>query len=669
MAVIFIPGTSGNYQCLSTDLSGSSPVEKVSWIGANLFCTDTGEWFRVDENLYLVPFTHPISGSINIDNFPNAFSGSVTNFPDTYSGSITNFPNTYSGSITNFPTTFSGSITNFPDIQPVSGSINILNYPNTYSGSITNVISASFVEGGSSVFVENFVTDGSALWVDNVVSASFVAGGSGVWLEGSAGQQVSVGGSVITTLYTESGCPIDAHLEADGGYHLGVSITQSVIADPNNSSDINLDASGSYTFIGTATSTLGVVGLQWSLKTDQNATVYIEEGPNDTNWDLCYSFNYIASLGGAGGTVQATQSYWRIRVVLTNSIDTTYFRLQGVLCPIATPLPSSLSSEGRLKTESHISDADDRHVIVAPTGALNTFDWVRLVGTTFDGVTKDTNFWTESIVTSGSVTQSGNISLTTGSTALGAASYTTKRKARFVASCPNRFLGIFNFVTALTINNIRRMGAYTTTDGFFFQANGTTFQVGTRKASSDTVVSSGSFNGILGTTWAPTANISYKFEIEYTPKGVFWYVNGSLLHKNTSAGLVNSLALPASFETTNSGALTTAIVFISYVNTIVREGLFLTAPTSYYHASGQTAGVNLKIGAGNIHSIVFGSAANNAVVTLIDNTSGSAPVLWEYNATGALDVPIDVGFSGMPFYTGLRIIVKTGNASFTTIYE
>ena len=50
-----------------------------------------------------------------------------------------------------------------------------------------------------------------------------------------------------------------------------------------------------------------------------------------------------------------------------------------------------------------------------------------------------------------------------------------------------------------------------------------------------------------------------------------------------------------------------------------RHGRLTTQPTSYYHASGQTAGVQLKIGAGNLHSIIFGSVANNAVVTLADS--------------------------------------------------
>lgn len=42
---------------------------------------------------------------------------------------------------------------------------------------------------------------------------------------------------------------------------------------------------------------------------------------------------------------------------------------------------------------------------------------VRLVGTTFDGATKDTNFWTETVTGTGSVTQDGEVILSIGTTA------------------------------------------------------------------------------------------------------------------------------------------------------------------------------------------------------------------------------------------------------------
>ena len=170
---------------------------------------------------------------------------------------------------------------------------------------------------------------------------------------------------------------------------------QSVLSDTNNSSTTNLDAGNAYTFSGSATSTLGVVGLQWSLKTDQNATVYIDQSPDNVHWDISDTANYIASKGGRGETVQATQSYWRIRVVLTGTTQTSYFRLSGVLCPIAMPMASSLTTDGRAKVSSSFYDPiSDIRGKVTPFGKMKTVEPMRIIGTAFSGSTIDTNFWT-----------------------------------------------------------------------------------------------------------------------------------------------------------------------------------------------------------------------------------------------------------------------------------
>ena len=67
---------------------------------------------------------------------------------------------------------------------------------------------------------------------------------------------------------------------------------------------------------------------------------------------------------------------------------------------------------------------------VEPLGSLKTITPVRLSGTTFNNETKDTNFWTETVTGSGSITQSGEIILATGTTANSTVKYETVRKAR-----------------------------------------------------------------------------------------------------------------------------------------------------------------------------------------------------------------------------------------------
>jgi len=525
-------------------------------------------------------------------------------------------------------------------------------------------------------------------------------------------------------------------------------IKQDVVADAGNASSTNL-ASGA-TWAGTPTSTLGVVGLQWNLNTDQNCTIYSEESEgshtglgtletagtttllgtdtvfersfvvgdtisvegetdrivativSDTeltvtvafsttdtgltythyHWDISYPFEFIHKTGqkGEGETVQATNAYWRLRVVNNGPSTTTFFRVSGILCPIATPLPSSLSEDRRLKTETTIIGRTntERHAWINPTNEQAISPVYRMVGTNFDGTVKDTNFWTELVDagTDGSVTQGGGeIELKTSTTATGWAKYTSKRKSRFVAGSAQLFSGGFNFKTAATTDNIRRVGAYTTTDtvntpqdGFYFELNNATFSVNSR-AGGGTVssVASGSFNGVLGLTWAPTADTYYKLDIEFTPLAALFYVNGELLHKKQGAHQSYYMTLPITMENIyTSGAVD--VNFETVGMYIARQGELKTNPTSYFHAYGSTAGVTLKQGAGTIHSIIFGSAANNAVVTISDSTTAATPILWEYDATGALAVPVSVDMGGLPFSDGLRITVAN-SASFTIVYE
>ena len=54
MAVIFIPGTVGSYQCLSTDIVANK-VAGAFYKGAEIYVTDTQTWYRVLDDLTLAP--------------------------------------------------------------------------------------------------------------------------------------------------------------------------------------------------------------------------------------------------------------------------------------------------------------------------------------------------------------------------------------------------------------------------------------------------------------------------------------------------------------------------------------------------------------------------------------------------------------------------------------
>ena len=456
---------------------------------------------------------------------------------------------------------------------------------------------------------------------------------------------------------------ISSQQQTNGDYHLGVSMAQDVYVDTNNSTSANLTSANSYTYTGTATSTLGVVGLQWSLKTDQNVTVYIEESPDGTNWDICYPFDYIASTGGRGETVQATQAYWRIRVVGTTSMTTTYFRLDAVLCPIATPLPSALSPDGRLQSESTLSGKEntDRHVWVSPTNTLSMNRTFRLVGTNFDGTTKDPNFWTETVTTSGTVVQTGEIKLNSGATSASSARYDSVRTARFVVGSDLQFTGAFKFNDALVADNIRRCGAYDNAEGVFFELSGTTFNVGSRKTSADTLVSNGSFNGNYGTTFIISPSAYYKLDIEWTPLGAFYYVNNKLLHKSVGGHLTRKLSLPIRFENINGNINTTNVVFDCLGVVISRQGELETNPT-YKYIAGASTNI-LKYGSGTLHKVINND--NSGSVIVYDGISAGGDIIASIDLTKVLG---SLAYD-LPYSNGLTVVTTGALAKITVTYE
>ena len=549
-----------------------------------------------------------------------------------------------------------------------------------------------------------------------------------------------------TQIVDDSGNNIDAEPDHLGKYHLAVTANQDVNVSAGNASNVNL-ASGA-TWAGTPVSTLGVVGLQWNLNTDQNCTLYSEESEgshtgigtvatngtttltgtsttfersfvvgdtisvagetdriiaaiaSDTSltvtvafsttdsglaythyhWDISYPFDFLYKEGirGEGETVQATMAYWRLRVVNEGASTTTFFRVSGVLCPIATPLPSALTEDRRLKVESTLSGREntERHVWVNPTNEMSISPVYRMVGTNFDGSAKDPNFWTDGSLRGGTVTQGGGeIQLETNTTANGLALYRSVRKARFVAGSAQIFVGACKFVTAGTANNTRRVGAYTLNgslnvdDGFFFQLAGTTFSIGYARAESVTLVNSGSFNGNLGDTWSPSTTSYHKMSIEFTPMGAFWYIGGKLLHKITAAHASDYMTLPITIENENTGNSTTAVVFDSVGMYIGREGELSTNQTSKFLQGISTT--VCKYGAGVVKGIVITNVVDDTEVDFYDGTTTSDTLLWSSGGIKAKTdyEPIPVDFFGMPFSDGLTIDINTEICNVLVIYE
>ena len=308
-----------------------------------------------------------------------------------------------------------------------------------------------------------------------------------------------------------------------------------------------------------------------------------------------------------------------------------------------------------------------RHAWITTTNAMMIAESTRLVGSSFNGTTKDAIFWAETgTANGGTVTQNGGITLKTSAATNGTAKYASVPIAQFVAGSENRFLAAARMTTAGIANNARQIGMYDVNEGFFFRLDGTTFSIGSRTGAVDTLVSSGSFNGNCGTTYV--MNTAYhKLEIELMPVAAYFYVDGCLLH-TLPGSLTATLNFPICFDNINDGN-TTDIEFEVIATGIIRQGKLTTTPVSYYFADNTTAGVNLKIGSGSLHGIIISNCADNAVITLSDSISAATPVIWLYTSGKLFDQPVSLDFKGLPFDNGLRLTIADANASLTVIYE
>ena len=394
------------------------------------------------------------------------------------------------------------------------------------------------------------------------------------------------------------------------------------------------------------------------------------------HWDIVDSYQYYASQS-FGITIQCISSYFRVRVLNQSSSATTEFRLQSILCPIIEALPRSLDENGHLVTSiHHISDHYDWDVENTPTGEMRVAEPVRLVGAAFDGTTVDSNFWTATTVNSATITQANaEIVLNTLTTANGSATLNSARRARYIGGSGMCYRAAIQ-ISAGATNNKRRWGiAYgatmpTVTDGAWFQLNGTTFSIVTKRANAaDVVVSSGSFNGNLGVTYTPSTTVA-TYEIYWTNSKVWFVIGDEVLHtvSASSATWSGTMSNFIFMDNVNSNSATSANTLQCRTATIRRLGGLITQPISKY-TTGTQAGVICKYGPGNLHRIIADAGVNGAIVTIYDGTSVAGSIIFQTNALQAGTDAQAIDFGGLPFFTGLFYTVTAQSANVCIVYE
>ena len=428
------------------------------------------------------------------------------------------------------------------------------------------------------------------------------------------------------------------------------------------------------TFTGAAYSTLGVNAIQTNLKADQNCTIYVDQGPADGTWNISDAFNYYNGTGGTGFTTQATDAYARVRVKNVGTASTTTKTLSMVLCPIVEALPRALSEEGNLKVGVYeIEGQFGTKVAVSPMHALKDVQSVRLVGVSFAGDTTDSNFWTGTGTGTGAFTQTaGQATLATGATASSTVSLQSTRTARYVPANTNYMRSQVQ-APAQSGVCIKRWGAFSSTDGYYYQYDGTNIACMARKNSTDSTVANGSFNGNYGTGYLLDTNV-HTYEVYWTNKKAYYMLDDEILHtlNSPTTTAVATPSLPARAECNNGTGNTANNSLVLRSLTINRLGSLGTQPTSYYSAA-TTTGVVLKRGPGTLQGIVLGNvAATGGVITLYDGTSTAGTVMASFTSTfpgGGNFNPVSIDFKNIPFYTGLFYVNSTQAFTSTTIYE
>ncbi len=458
-------------------------------------------------------------------------------------------------------------------------------------------------------------------------------------------------------------------LNTGGGPGTHINVQQEVIVDPGNSSSANIAAGA--TFTGVGADTLGVNAIQVSLYTTQNCTVRIDQSPDNINWDLTDTYNYYASIGNFGLTVQAISSYVRIRVTNTGTLTTTSLRLQTVLCPIVEAVPRSLDLDGNFKVAQ--KSTIDRFGFLGsntPQGNTRVADVYRLVGAQFDGTgAVDPNFWLATPAVAGGTATLGNaqVVLATTVNAASGIQLNSTRRARYVSGVSLKFRTVLTHSNTGVADNTRTWGVAfgavmpTITDGAFFELLGTTFNLVTLRAGVRNVIPNGTLNGLLGATYTLTTTNTL-YEIVWTNSKVYFIVNDVLLHTwnadaQTWAGSMSHHVYLANINSGNNTIVTMSVRQAS----ISRLGPLNTSST-YRRLTGAATTV-LKYSPGTLHRVILASTGGTSI-QLYDNTAAGGTVIALLTTGAIASIAFDT-----EFYNGLTAVTVGAGCDITIIYE
>ena len=272
------------------------------------------------------------------------------------------------------------------------------------------------------------------------------------------------------------------------------------------------------------------------------------------------------------------------------------------------------------------------------------------------------------------MTQSNNrILLSSGTGSTAQTIVTSYRRACHTSDTSSKLRMVGKFGDTGSSGNTRKFGlAYGTafggatasiTNGAYFQLAGPTFSVCTMATSIGATVLNGDFNGIYGNTINLDTS-THEWEIYYTDQHAYFMLDGKNLHTVVSPDLpwTDTSNFYMWMSNQNTGGTVSTSLHMRSAN-ISRLGSLVTQPNSVYIA-GATAAWILKRSAGNLHSVIIGSAGS---VTLYDNNSAASGA----TVTSLTVVTNNIGnfdFNDLPFFNGLTL-VTTGTPQATIVWE
>lgn len=434
-----------------------------------------------------------------------------------------------------------------------------------------------------------------------------------------------------------------------------------------NSNDANVAANTIWS--GDFEDIVNQTGIQFIAKYNQETTIYCDQSIDGISATITDSWDVNKNTGFTT-TIASAAPYYRIRVNNHNLTEVAQGQIVSAKTAVINPLPRRLSStDGLTSTISGISDSLGFDIAGTPNCELRVVEPYRLVGTQFSETTLDSNFWTFSNAAGGSYTMAGDILLDTVTTANAYSKVTSVRVARYVPACSNRFRSQITLGDTGETKNSRKWGCFSASanDGCYFELDGTSIYVVTKKGGSATRLASTSWNG---NRVLPTITNCNTWEIYWNNKSVWFTINDILAHKVTATSTVwsNTLNLGIVMSTTNTLGLNTTHKISTRTMSIFRMGKEITASIYKYLTTGTSA--ICKYSAGVIHSVTVGApTAAAGLCTIADNAAGTTT-----NPITVLDLNKSTGVVGYiqlncSFYTGLSVTTTGSGGNVTIIYE